>query len=62
MAVTPETIRRAAERERNRTLYDRRGRRIPTRAEWEQLSRWRRWRDILCGWQPPEEYRYHWER
>ena len=33
--------------------YDRRtGKRMPTRAEWEQFSRWRRWRDILLGWRP----------
>ncbi len=23
-----------------------------SRAEWEQLGRWRRWRDVLLGWQP----------
>ncbi|HMJ04500.1 MAG TPA: hypothetical protein VK506_16275 [Conexibacter sp.] len=33
---------------------DRYGRPIPTRAEWEQLGRWRRWRDLLLGWQPPK--------
>lgn len=36
-------------------LYDRRGKRIPRRAEWEQFSRWRRWRDVLLGWDPPKE-------
>jgi hypothetical protein len=39
--------------------YDRRtGKRIPTRAEWEQLSRWRRWRDILLGWEPRKPRSY----
>jgi len=43
-------------------LYDRRtGKRILRRHEWEQLPRWRRWRDILCGWAPPKPFRYHWE-
>jgi hypothetical protein len=39
--------------------YDRRtGKRIPTRAEWEQFPRWRRWRDILLGWVPREPRSY----
>jgi len=43
-------------------LYDRRtGKRIPPRAEWEQLSRWRRWRDILLGWDPPPDWKFPWE-
>lgn len=39
-------------------LYDRRGRRILRRSEWEQLPRWKRWRDILLGGVPPREWRY----
>lgn len=42
-------------------MYDRRGRRLLNRSEWEQLSRWRRWRDILLGWVPPRERTYSWE-
>jgi len=42
-------------------MYDDRGRRLLNRSEWEQLSRWRRWRDILLGWDPPRERAYSWE-
>lgn len=38
--------------------YDRKGRRVYRRSEWEQLPRWRRWRDIVLGWVPPREWRY----
>ncbi len=34
------------------------GKRIPTRAEWEQFPRWRRWLDILFGSVPDEPRRY----
>jgi hypothetical protein len=44
-------------------FYDARtGKRIPTRAEWEQFSRWRRWRDIVLGWDPPKERERPWAR
>jgi hypothetical protein len=63
MKTTSEIVRESVERARSRPLYDRRtGKRILRRSEWERLPRWRRWRDIICGWVPPEEYRYHWER
>jgi hypothetical protein len=41
--------------------YDRRGRRMPTRAEWGQFSRWRRWRDLLLGWEPYKPRPLPWE-
>jgi hypothetical protein len=63
MAVSREKIREAIEFSRSIPMYDRRtGKRILERDEWEQLPRWRRWRDIFCGWDPPQEYRFHWER
>jgi len=38
-------------------LYDRRGRRLLRRSEWDQLPRWKRWRDILVGrGVPPREW------
>ena len=49
------------ERGRSRVLYDQRGRPIPTRAEWEQFPRWRRWRDLLLGWQPHKAKPHPWE-
>ncbi len=56
------TLREAMEYGRAMPLYDRRtGKRIPTRAEWEQFSRWRRWRDILLGWDPPPDWKFPWE-
>jgi len=49
------TIEEAIEYGHSMPLIDRRtGKRIPRRAEWEQFSRWRRWRDILLGWDPPK--------
>ena len=56
------TLAEAVEFGRSMPVYDRRGRRLPRRAEWEQLSRWRRWRDILLACDPPREYKYSWER
>jgi len=46
---------------RSMPRYDRRGKRLPTRAEWEQFSRWRRWRDLLLGWEPARPHKFPWE-
>lgn len=51
----------AMEYARSMPIYDRRGRRVLRRSEWEQLSRWRRWRDIFMGWDPPPELKFPWE-
>jgi hypothetical protein len=56
MTMLRWTIAEAMEFGRSMPLYDRRtGKRILRRAEWEQLSRWRRWRDLLLGWEPPQD-------
>jgi hypothetical protein len=56
------TLAEVAEIVRAMPFYDRRtGKRIPSRTEWEQFGRWRRWRDILLGWVPPRERRFPWE-
>jgi hypothetical protein len=62
VTITQQMIRDAFERERHRPRYDRRGRRIPTREEWEQFPRWRRWRDLLLGWQPYKPQPFPWEQ
>jgi len=50
------TIAEAIEYGHSLPLIDRRtGKRIPRRAEGEQFSRWRRWRDVLLGWDPPKD-------
>jgi formylglycine-generating enzyme required for sulfatase activity len=47
---------------RSMPIYDRRtGKRLPTHAEWEQFGRWRRWRDLLLGWEPPRDPVFPWE-
>lgn len=59
MARQRPTLAEIAEIVRSMPVYDRRtGKRIPTRAEWEQFSRWRRWRDILLGWVPPQDWKF----
>ena len=57
-----EAMREALERGRSRVRYDQRGRRIPTREEWEHFPRWRRWRDLLLGWEPFRQEPFPWER
>ncbi|HEX4804853.1 MAG TPA: hypothetical protein VFU94_03035 [Conexibacter sp.] len=59
--TTMASLKAAAERARAMPLYDRGGRRILRRSEWERLSRRRRWRDILMGWDPPPERRFPWD-
>jgi hypothetical protein len=61
MARRRMTIIEAMEYGHSMPRYDRRGRRIPTRAEWEQFSRWRRWRDLLLGWEPFKPRPLPWE-
>jgi hypothetical protein len=61
MARRRMTIREAMEFGRSLPRYDHRVRRIPTRAEWEQFSRWRRWRDLLLGWEPYKPRPLPWE-
>ncbi|HET6448769.1 MAG TPA: hypothetical protein VFG31_06625 [Conexibacter sp.] len=56
------TMVEATEYMRSIPWYDARGRRIPTRAEWEQFPRWRRCRDLLLGWQPHKPLPLPWER
>lgn len=61
-----QAMREALERGRSQVLYDQRGRTILTRAEWEQFPRWRRWRDLLLGWEPvklnPKPYPWEQDR
>jgi hypothetical protein len=57
MARRRWTFAEAVEYGRSMPLYDKRGRRLLSRAEWEQLGRWRRLRDVLLGWDPPKDRR-----
>jgi hypothetical protein len=38
-------------------FYDRQGRRLLFRDEWEHVGRWRRFRYLLLGWDPPKSWR-----
>ena len=57
MANRRWTIEEAMEYGHTVPIYTRSGKRIPSRTEWEQFGRWRRWRDLLLGWDPPKNFR-----